>query len=54
MTREEANETYLLVKEKTIEMFPEWDEERKRRFLSVIRQKLKECANDGRSDDLRS
>ena len=52
MTKEEANEMYLLVKEETDIMFAEWSEERKKRFLKLIKQKLKESVNNGRTDNL--
>ena len=48
MTQEEANEMYLLIKEKTNKSFPEWDEERKNRFLELIKQNLREKANNGK------
>ena len=48
MTKEEANEMYLLIKEKTNKSFTEWDEERKNRFLELIKQNLREKANNGK------
>lgn len=51
MTKEEANETYLLIKEKAEALFPEWDEKRKGRFLELIRTKLRREVENGKRTD---
>lgn len=45
MTKEEANEICLLVKDKVAEF--EWSEDRTKRFMERIREKLREKVKDG-------
>lgn len=47
MTKNEANETYLFIKEKVETLFTEWSEQRKRKYLDLIRKKLRREVDNG-------